>query len=74
MIDSWKLPDIDLARCTRCGSCVARCPTQAVEMTAAGPVIARPEACTYCTACEAICPAGAIRCLFEIAWIGAEAA
>lgn len=66
----WNLPEINLARCTRCGLCAAHCPTQAVAMTDAGPVIARPEACTYCTDCEAACPQAAIRCPFEIVWAG----
>ena len=68
MIETWTLPNIDTTTCTRCGQCVTHCPTQAVEMTPAGPVIARPADCTYCTTCEAACPVGAIKCEFEIMW------
>lgn len=68
----WVLPEIEYERCTRCGACVRRCPTGALEMQEMGPVIARPEACTYCTFCESLCPEGAIRCSFEIVW-GARA-
>ncbi|MGC9399458.1 MAG: ATP-binding protein [Anaerolineae bacterium] len=67
-MENWRLPIIDLRRCTRCGLCVARCPTEAVEMQAQGPVIVRPDDCTFCTECEAVCPEHAIRCEFEITW------
>jgi len=64
----WALPEIDLSLCDRCGRCVERCPTGAVEMTPSGPVIVRPDDCTYCTECEAVCPQGAIKCGYEIVW------
>jgi MinD superfamily P-loop ATPase len=64
----WALPEIRLELCTRCGVCVDRCPSNAVEMGLAGPFFARPKACTYCAVCDAICPEGAIVCSFEIVW------
>jgi len=67
-METWALPQIDLQRCNRCGVCVERCPTRAVDMTDEGPRIARPGDCTYCTACEAVCPEGAIHCGYEIVW------
>jgi coenzyme F420 hydrogenase subunit beta len=67
MID-WALPEIDLNRCVRCGTCVAQCPTGAVEMGPEGPFIARPPDCTYCALCDAICSQGAIACTYEIVW------
>jgi len=62
------VPTINLRRCDRCGRCVEACPTDAVEMTADGPVIVRPDDCTYCTDCEVVCPHGAIECPYEIMW------
>ena len=67
-MDTWALPEIDLARCTRCGRCVTCCPGQAVDMRPAGPAIVRPGDCTYCTLCEAVCPPGAITCAYELIW------
>ena len=64
----WALPEINLQRCDRCGTCVAQCPTSAVEMGPEGPFIARPGDCTYCARCDAICPQGAITCTYEIVW------
>ncbi|MBC7223978.1 MAG: 4Fe-4S binding protein [Anaerolineae bacterium] len=64
----WVVPDINLERCTRCGTCVERCPVGAVEMGPVGPFIARPEDCTYCALCEDICPEGAISLGYEITW------
>jgi NAD-dependent dihydropyrimidine dehydrogenase PreA subunit len=61
-------PQFDLDRCDRCGRCVEQCPTGAVEMTSAGPFIARLADCTYCAQCEALCPQGAILCSYEIVW------
>jgi NAD-dependent dihydropyrimidine dehydrogenase PreA subunit len=70
-MEEWALPEINLLLCTRCGICVERCPTDAAEMGAEGPFIARPDDCTYCALCDAICPQGAITCAYEIVW-GAE--
>jgi formate hydrogenlyase subunit 6/NADH:ubiquinone oxidoreductase subunit I len=67
-METWALPQIDLERCNRCGQCVERCPTQAVDMTAEGPRISRRGDCTYCTECEAVCPEGAITCGYDIVW------
>lgn len=68
MTELWILPIIDQTLCTQCGRCVTECPTQAVDMHVAGPVIARPSDCTFCTECERVCPAHAIRCEFDIVW------
>jgi ferredoxin len=63
---SWPLPVIALERCTGCGLCQQRCPTQAVEVHAGRAVIVRPEACTFCEVCESLCPSGAIGRPFRI--------
>ena len=68
----WAIPQIDLDACTRCGNCVQRCPTSAVEMGPDGPFIARPADCTYCALCEPICPEGAIAVRYEIVWATRE--
>lgn len=72
-MEEWALPEIDLALCDRCGTCVEACPTEAVEMGAQGPSFARPVDCTYCAMCEVTCPQGAIKCMFEIVWVEEEA-
>ncbi|MGQ9584361.1 MAG: ATP-binding protein [Anaerolineae bacterium] len=64
----WALPEIDLERCTGCGTCVELCPTGAVEVGPVGAFIARPEDCTYCAQCETLCPEGAIHLGYEIVW------
>jgi ferredoxin len=67
-MESWALPEINLLLCDRCGICVERCPTDAVEMGPRGPSIVRPADCTYCAQCDAICPQSAITCVYEIVW------
>lgn len=60
------IPEIDLEKCTGCGSCVELCPTGAVALVDGKVVVLRPDDCRYCTDCETVCPSGAIRCPFEI--------
>ena len=60
------LPTIDYGRCTRCGLCVERCPTRAVEISDEWPAVVRPGDCAYCGLCEEMCPAGAISLVYEI--------
>jgi 4Fe-4S ferredoxin len=67
-MEDWVLPEINVLLCNRCGVCVERCPTDAVEMGPDGPFIARPADCTYCALCDALCPQGAITCAYEIVW------
>lgn len=68
VVEGWDLPEINQELCTFCGQCVTACPYDAVRLTDAGPVIARPEACSYCGVCEEICPEGAIRLPYIIIW------
>jgi formate hydrogenlyase subunit 6/NADH:ubiquinone oxidoreductase subunit I len=67
-MEDWVLPEINQTLCNRCGTCVERCPTGAVDMGSEGPFIACIGDCTYCAICDAICPQGAITCTFEIVW------
>ncbi|MDX9865314.1 MAG: 4Fe-4S binding protein [Anaerolineaceae bacterium] len=65
-MDNWSIPSIDLERCTGCGQCAQYCPTQAVVMIEARPVIENPRLCAYCGLCEESCPEDAISLSFEI--------
>jgi len=67
------LPEIDLEKCTGCGSCVVRCPVGAVKMKNFKVTPVWGKACSYCTECEAICPTGAIKCPFEIVLVKEDA-
>ncbi|MDP6647709.1 MAG: 4Fe-4S binding protein [Dehalococcoidales bacterium] len=58
--------EIDLDKCTGCGDCVEKCPTQAVELVSGKPSVVRPDECDYCIECEIFCIPGAISCSFEI--------
>lgn len=46
---------ITLKGCTRCGSCAAACPTQAITVGGQG-VHTNADACIMCMACTAACP------------------
>ena len=46
---------LDRGRCTRCGKCMAVCPTGATHLSEGSPAIER-NACTGCGKCVAICP------------------
>ena len=54
---------IDQAHCTRCGLCIADCPSRIIVPDAAGLPSIVPEqeaACIDCQHCLAVCPAGAV--------------
>jgi pyruvate formate lyase activating enzyme len=51
---------VDKSKCTRCGRCVAVCPTGAGGLSTQGPTIDRRK-CTACGKCGEICPGGAKR-------------
>lgn len=58
------LPDIDPARCTGCGRCVAACDLHLLSLETVRwvkvSVLHEPGRCTSCNACAAICPFDAI--------------
>ena len=59
-----ELPEVNSARCTGCGDCVAVCPTDCLAMSApssARPWLPRPLDCVSCAACELVCAPDAIR-------------
>lgn len=67
-VDCRGLPRVNLARCSRCGTCVLVCSGGALTMGAEGPRLERADVCGGCALCEEICPDGAIDCEFEIVW------
>ena len=59
-------PEIDQARCTGCGDCVAGCPAGILTLENGHALMAHAEDCQYCGDCEVLCPVGAIARPFEI--------
>ncbi|MDD5285376.1 MAG: 4Fe-4S binding protein [Desulfuromonadaceae bacterium] len=59
------VPQIDSARCTGCGRCVAACPQKIITLEVSGyskhAVIRNTERCSLCGCCVTICPVEAIR-------------
>lgn len=54
-------PVIDGSQCTKCGECIAHCPSAAIsEETQTGIPVIDLNACIFCTLCEEVCPADAI--------------
>lgn len=54
-------PAIDGSKCTKCGECIARCPSAAItEDAQTGIPVINLNACIFCTLCEEVCPADAI--------------
>jgi Ni,Fe-hydrogenase III small subunit/Pyruvate/2-oxoacid:ferredoxin oxidoreductase delta subunit len=55
-------PEIDLEKCTKCGECVARCPSRAIVMDKeTNDIGINYDECVFCTLCEEICPVGAAK-------------
>ena len=48
---------IDIERCDFCGTCVAVCPVDAIELKES-MIRVDEETCTLCQACVEICPLG----------------
>ncbi len=61
------LPDMDAARCTGCGRCVAVCPPHVLSLETIAwrksSVLGNAKACTGCSKCDAACPFEAITML-----------
>lgn len=52
---------IDAERCTRCGECAARCPSQAIVLDGGDRKAGiNYDECIFCGLCEEVCPAGAV--------------
>jgi NAD-dependent dihydropyrimidine dehydrogenase PreA subunit len=58
------LPDIDAARCTGCGRCIAVCTPHVLVFETVRwtkfTVLVEADACTGCSLCESRCPFNAI--------------
>jgi len=65
-IGSDHYPELDAARCTGCGRCVAACTERLVTLEVSGfrkhAVLAEPLRCNRCLNCLAACPVGALTC------------
>ncbi len=53
-------PLIDPEKCTRCGTCVARCPSRAIVLESGNPIGINVDTCIFCALCSDCCPAGAV--------------
>src|SRR5450759_2988810 len=63
-------PEIDLEKCTRCGECVKRCPSNAIVLDKKAKDIGiNDDDCVLCSLCEEGCPVGAAQMTskFELA-------
>lgn len=55
-------PEIDAAKCTKCGECVKRCPSNAMAVNAVtGETGINYDKCIFCVLCEDICPVKAVK-------------
>lgn len=63
-------PEIDIEKCTSCGECVSRCPSQAIVLDKTlNDIGINYDECVFCTLCEEVCPVGAAKMTnkFELA-------
>lgn len=63
-------PSIDETICTKCGTCIERCPSAAISVAPDSKVpVIDLKRCVICCLCEEVCPSGAARMTneFELA-------
>lgn len=53
--------EIDLEKCTGCGTCTAVCPSGVYEIKEGKSIVVNLDACLTCRACETQCPNSAIK-------------
>jgi NAD-dependent dihydropyrimidine dehydrogenase PreA subunit len=56
---------VDVEKCTGCGTCVDVCPVGVYELQNEKSVPVNIEDCLICRACEMQCPEGAIQVIEE---------
>ncbi|MDD2483888.1 MAG: NADH-quinone oxidoreductase subunit NuoB [Eubacteriales bacterium] len=55
-------PEIDPLRCNGCGSCISRCPSNAIVLDSLTKKAAiHLDQCIFCVLCETICPVAAVK-------------
>ena len=64
-MSNWSnyLSNINQDLCVGCGTCVERCPTDAIELNDDGKAERNPDYCIGCGVCAHFCPEGAISLL-----------
>lgn len=64
----WELADgvIDAGRCVQCGTCIAACPSNSLEVSLQTGLPELVKMCTGCSLCWDFCPRGGLR--YEALW------
>ena len=55
------IPECDFEKCTMCGACVEKCPTNATDLVGTGTFTVEPEYCVSCGLCVEVCTDHAIK-------------
>ncbi len=65
-IDQNPHPEVDAARCSGCGRCIAACTERLFTLEVTGfrkhAVLTAPQRCTRCLECLPACPVAALTC------------
>ena len=56
------IPEIDSEKCTNCGECLTKCPSNAIVMDkASNNIRINYNECIFCALCEDVCPTGSAK-------------
>ena len=61
------LPQLDASKCTYCGKCAQRCPSDAIAYTPYEVHSIDLEKCIKCDICRQVCPVEAVKVGSEVA-------